>query len=567
MVHADNYPCLGALLRDALIQYKSETALIEVNRKNETKRLSYLHTRQEGFRVASHLASLGVEAGTHVAILMTNQSRWPIGAYAAMYRGAVLVPIDYKLQPHEQSALLLHAQPQVLLVEYSQWARLKNETLPKGITLLISEAPENAELPNNATRWEALPVPQQEPTFIERTRDDIACLVYSSGTGGRPKGCMLTHDNYLYQLGRLVDLYPMGIGDRFFSVLPTNHAIDFMVGFIGPLCGGATIVHQRALRPEFLRWTMQEYKVTHMALVPLLLEAFERAIQQRLDELKPLKRKAFNGLSSLNYALTQKRPNHAISKRLLKPIHEAFGGSLKYLFCGGAFVDKNRAEFFYRIGIPVAIGYGLTEVCTVATVNDLHPFRADSVGAPLPGIEVNIINPNPEGIGEVTIRGRTVMKGYLNEPELTAESIRDGWLHTGDLGWIDASGHLHLVGRSKNMIVTAGGKNIYPEDIELSFEGTPVSDFSVFSSSYIWPDTPLEEEKLVAVVRFDPEKEALAWQDLLKRNKALPDFKRVAEVLPWPQEFPRTASLKVKRQVLASQLRDKAKRQTLRPLA
>ena len=151
---------------------------------------------------------------------------------------------------------------------------------------------------------------------------------------------------------------------------------------------------------------------------------------------------------------------------LLRQVHKAFGGELRAMFTGGAFMEPSTLQFFYDLGIPVANGYGLTEAGTVLTLNDLKPFRADTVGKPLPGVELRILNPDAEGIGEVAAHSKTVMSHYLDDPELTAETIVDGWLLTGDLGRFDSSGHLQLFGRKKNMIVTEGGKNIYPEDIE-----------------------------------------------------------------------------------------------------
>ncbi len=163
------------------------------------------------------------------------------------------------------------------------------------------------------------------------------------------------------------------------------------------------------------------------------------------------------------------------------------------------------------------------------------------------------------------IRGRTVMKGYLDDEEQTAATIRDGWLHTGDLGWLDASGHLHLVGRSKNMIVTAGGKNIYPEDIEQKLEGLPCDELAIFAANYIWPGGKLEEEALVAVYRGDDDDRLQS--ELLERNHRLPDFKRVAGLVRWDEEFPRTASMKLKRNVLADALRTNLDKSAVRPLA
>ena len=206
-----------------------------------------------------------------------------------------------------------------------------------------------------------------------------------------------------------------------------------------------------------------------------------------------------------------------------------------------------------RYGLPVIIGYGLTEACTVATVNDLKPFRADSVGRPAPGVDLRIDRPNADGIGEVLLRGPTVMKGYLDEPELTAETLVDGWLHTGDLGWVDASQHLHLVGRAKNMIVTAGGKNIYPEDVESAFGTTPAEESVVMASGYIWGDD-LGRESLVLVVR-EPVSRPAVLEEAARANRQLAEHKRVHKVLFVEESFPRTASMKVKRGALADLLR------------
>jgi len=552
MMDPTHYDSLGELLWDALLTFKTETALIEVERKVESRRLTYLETKHEVGRVIHYLEGRGVGAGDRVAVMMSNQSRWLICATAAFYRGAVLVPLDYKLSADEQKALLAHAGPKLLVTERSLMRRFKDAPPDVDHTFVVDED------------WEKLPETTEPTPIVERTRADLATIVYSSGTGGIAKGCLLTHDAYLEQLQGLMSRFPMHTGHRVFSILPTNHAIDFMVGFVGPFSAGATVIHQRTLRPEFLQSTMRAYGVTHMALVPLILSAFEESIKEALTERPRWARRMVSLLGGLNEMLTAKEPNHALSRALLKPVHEAFGGELELLFCGGAFVDRARAEHFYRLGLPVVIGYGLTEVCTVATVNDLSPFRADTVGRPLDGVKIKIHEPGADGVGEVWIKGRTLMSGYLDEPELTAETItEDGWLRTGDLGWMDAAHHLHLVGRSKNMIVTAGGKNVYPEDVEGAFEELEVEEVAVFASGFLWP-AALDDEQLIAVIRprrgngiRERSKEAVLSQ-LRSKNRRLPDYKRVGAVLFWEEDFPRTASMKVKRRVLAESLREDA---------
>jgi long-chain acyl-CoA synthetase len=604
---------LGRLLGDALVQHKSLVALIEADRKREASRLTYAEADALSRRVALRLQQAGVGPDERVAILMTNQPRWLLSAVAVFRRGAVLVPLDYKLETHDQMALLQHSQPRVLVVEWPIWRKLGPLQVPH---VWVSEAPEGASL-GAAQRWEDLP--EGSADEVERRREDLAAIVYSSGTGGRPKGCMLTHGTYLAQLQGLLERFPMAPGDVYFSILPTNHAIDFMVGFVGPFVCGATVVHQRTLRPEMLRFTMQRYGVTHMAVVPLLLAAFERAVREKLDELPAWQRVALEAALALHSTLTETGPRPALAARLLAPVHAAFGGRLRLLICGGAFTERRLVEFFARLGIPVVVGYGLTEACTAVTVNAVHPLRSDTVGTPLRDISVRIchdwsseagdeappvferqrenprgvspgrasasseagdeappvferqrenprgVSPGREGIGEVLISGPTLMQGYLDDPELTAETIRDGWLHTGDLGYFDASGHLHLVGRLKDVIVTPGGKNVHPEDVEFAFSslgeaGREIEDVAVVTANALWPALGMTGEELVLVVRAESADGALLRQ-VAERNRQLAAYKRVSSVLCWNRPFPRTASMKLKRKVLIGELASATRRE------
>ena len=327
-----------------------------------------------------------------------------------------------------------------------------------------------------------------------------------------------------------------------------------MVGFIGPFVCGAAVVHLRTLRPEYIREAFPRFGITYASVVPLLLKNVERSLRARFDELPPARRRVLDTLIALNRALTRRRPHPRLSRLLLPQVHNAFGGKLLALIVGGAFTEPATLQFFYDLGIPVANGYDLTEASTAITVNDLKPFRADTVGKRLPGVEVRITNVGADGVGEVEVRGKTVMAGYLDDPELTAETIVDGWLRTGDLGWLDPEGHLHLVGRKKNMIVTEGGKNVYPEDIERAFEDLPAKEFCIFAANYLWPARSLGgSESLVLVLRPDGDAAGPDGlrDEILARNRRLADFKRVSGLLVWESDFPRTASLKIKRPELA----------------
>jgi len=558
MLDLKKYSSLGEALRDALEIWSREACLIESDRGEEKQRLTYRDFKDRALPLAAALQDFGFSADQRASIIMTNQSKWLISAYAIFHSGGTLVPLDYKLQPHQQWELLKHSGASVLITEYPIWRQLSaasGRTAARNLTtVLVTEAPANADLAG-ALRWEDAKG-QGTPVFVRRERQDLACIVYSSGTGGTPKGCMMTHENYLEQCVALTSWYPFWPGVRYLSILPTNHAIDFMVGFVGPFTCGAAVVHLRTLRPEYVREAFTKYQITYVSLVPLVLKNLQKGLQARFDELPAGKRRVFEALRKINIALTRNRPRLPISRRLLRQVHQAFGGKLQAIIVGGAFTEPQVLQFFYDLGIPVANGYGLTEAGTAVTVNDLKPFRADTVGKPLPGMEVKIANPDEQGIGQVIVRSKTVMAGYLNEPAMTAESIVNGWLLTGDMGRFDAQGHLQLFGRKKNMIVTEEGKNVYPEEVEQAFEGLKVKEFCVFAANYIWPSRSMTGEKMILVMHLEPGQPFTdeLRNDIVARNHGLLNYKRVHGLVVCHEDFPLTASLKIIRTALAERL-------------
>jgi long-chain acyl-CoA synthetase len=570
MLDLKKYNSVGEALRDALETWPTEVCLIESDRGEEKQRLTYRNFKDKALPLAKSLQDLAIGPGDRVAIIMTNQSKWLISAYAIFFCGATLVPLDFKLKPEEQWQLLKHSGAKVLITEYGIWRQLGvspgRSAAVNLKTVLATEAPEDADMAG-AARWENVKG-ANAPVFVPQNRQDVACIVYSSGTGGTPKGCMMTHENYLEQCMALTSLYPFWPGVRYLSILPTNHAIDFMVGFFGPFTCGAAVVHLRTLRPEYVREAFPKYEITYVSLVPLVLKNLQKGLQARFDALPESKRKALDAIRHINRALTKDRPRLWLSRKMLGEVHANFGGKLEAIIVGGAFTEPQTLQFFYDLGIPVANGYGLTEAGTAVTVNDLKPFRADTVGKPLPGMEVQIRNSDNDGIGEVTVRSKTVMAGYLNEPELTAETIVDGWLRTGDMGRFDSTGHLQLFGRKKNMIVTEEGKNVYAEDVEQAFEGLKVKEFCVFAANYIWPQRSMVNEKLLLVIHLE-HGEALTPElksELSMRNARLTNYKRVHGLVIYQEDFPLTASLKIKRSELAQRLSALDREQSILPI-
>jgi long-chain acyl-CoA synthetase len=568
MLDLNQYESLGSALSGAIERWPDEVCLIEADREHERCRLTYREYRTEALQLAGGLQANGFAADDRAAILMSNQSKWLISAYAVFYCGGVLVPLDYKLTPAEHLALLAHSKSRVLIVEYPIWRALSQSDFSgtRVEAIWVTEAPPATDL-GRAKRWEEFRG-DRAAEFRPRKREDAACIVYSSGTGGRPKGCVLTHNNYLEQCAAVSPLWPFWPGARYLSIIPTNHAIDFMGGFIMPFTGGGTVVHLRTLRPEYIREAFTRYKITYMAVVPLILKNLEHGLRERFAALPPIKRSMLNTLIRINRMATRSRPRLWLSRLLLKDVHRAFGGELRALLVGGAFTEPKTLEFFHDLGIQIANGYGCTEACTAITVNDMKPFRPETLGKSVAGMQVRILNPGADGVGEVAVRSKTVMSHYLDDPELTAETIVDGWLLTGDLGRIDASGHLQLLGRKKNMIVTAEGKNIYPEDIENIFDNLPVKEFCVFAANYLWSRRTMTGEELVLIVHPDPTQNAngAVREEIELRNQRLLPYKRISGYVLWPEDFPRTASLKIKRNILAEQIGRQLDRSAVLPL-
>jgi long-chain acyl-CoA synthetase len=501
MLDLGKIPSLGEALRDATISFKSRTALIESDRHRETGRWTYAELRDRGRSLRRRPAGPRLRRpATAAPILMQNQAKWLIGATGALWAGATLVPLDYKLTAPEQPP----SSPTPSPASCSPSGR-PGRSCPESQAMLRDgprrrhRGPRDARL-GRARRFEDLT--GKPLTFAARTRDDVACIVYSSGTGGTPKGCMLTHANYLAQAEVLGRMYPMLDGDRYFSVLPTNHAIDFMCGFLIPFMMGGAVVHQRTLRPAYLGATMERYGITHIALVPTILKNLEKKIRDRLDDLPKWQRLLVDQMIDVNEFATRKRPRPPPVEQAAAPIHAPFGGKLRLIFCGGAFVERACAEFFNRLGLPSRSATASPRPAPSSPSTTSSRSAATASASPSTASSSSSATATTPASARSGSAAPPSCAATSTPPSSPPRRLVDGWLRTGDLGVIDAAGHLKLVGRAKNMIVTEGGKNVYPEDIETAF--TDLDDCEeccVFAVSYLWPTGALGDERLVLVVR------------------------------------------------------------------
>jgi long-chain acyl-CoA synthetase len=394
----------------------------------------------------------------------------------------------------------------------------------------------------------------------ERDRGDLAVILYTSGTTGASKGVMLTHGNLLANVEQCVRVFDVDETDRFFSVLPLHHSFESTGGLLSPMAAGASVTIARSLRSKELLEDLRETRPTFFLLVPLFLEKFHQGIE------KDLKKASFGKKSLFHLLRTGARICNLImsetaSKKFFHPLRTKMGlDRLRILVSGGAPLPRSLSREYEMLGFPVCQGYGLSETAPVLSVNVPGRCRNESVGIPLSGIEVKILDPDPEGVGEIAVKGPNIMKGYYLNERATQEAFFEGWFLTGDLGKIDQEGYLYVTGRKKSLIVTRGGKKIRPEEIEEELLKSPfVKETIVVGRSH--PRTKTEEIHAIlypdfeALNRYGKENgntvtnraiQELLGQHVDKVNAVLAEYKKIRHFSIREEEFPKTTTNKIR---------------------
>ena len=414
---------------------------------------------------ASAFQQMGLAKGDRLAIFSHSRPEWVVCDLASMAIGAVTVPIHTTLSPKIIKYILNHCQARIIVVSdeslLNKILLIQNdlEFLEKivflgGVDHRLEELSQR-EIIN----WEFLIERGKKKPIVpvEILPDNIVSVVYTSGTTGLPRGVMLSHRNFLSNVNANKELISVGKRDIFLSFLPLSHVLERTAGYYVALLSGANIVYAESFK--LLSKNLKEVKPTILIAVPRVFEKFYDIIWDNVCAGSKLKKKLFH------FALKQKHGTFGwwlMNKLVFHKIRKAMGGHLRFAVSGGASLDPKIAKFFYKLGILILEGYGLTETSPVSAVNSENNFRFGTVGQVIPGCEIKIM---PDK--EIVIRGPNVMIGYYNDPEETTKVIdSDGWFYTGDLGFIDADNFLTIVGRKKEMMVTGGGKNVWPEVIE-----------------------------------------------------------------------------------------------------
>ncbi len=483
-----------------------------------------------------------------IGLLSENRPEWAMAYLAILAAGGTVVPIDANLKPLEIAYIVGHAKIEVVVCS-GCFEKLLKESNPA--LKLVSF---DVESPNHYGHL--LDPPPEEITSPE---NDTAALIYTSGTTGDPKAVLLMHQNLISNLEGIKAALKFDENDTFLSVLPLHHTFEATCGFLTPLMSGSTIVYARTLKSKEIMADIQRSQATIMCGVPLLFEKMYHTVNRAIGSAPPVRRVLFRilyMLSTLGWRFGMKP-----GKTLFKSLREKAGvSSIRMFVSGGAAIPPKISAFFNHIGFDFMQGYGMTECSPVISVNLPGNIRFDSVGPLLPGVEVRINEPNAAEIGEIIVRGDNVSPGYKDNPEKTAELLRDGWLYTGDLGRL-TGGHLYITGRAKNIIISAAGKNIYPEEIEENLnESSFVMEAVVFGRSKV----DRQGEEVCAVIVPDCEEVNACYEmptgkpDMEKVreviaevvscvNAQMADYKRISSFDIQLEELEKTSTRKVKR--------------------
>jgi long-chain acyl-CoA synthetase len=497
------------------------------------------------------LMNHGISKGDRVAILSQNMPNWGIAYFAITTLGAVAVPLLPDFSAGEISNILTHSGAKGLFVSQRLLSKIEQEGA-KGLALqiliddfsLIAFQGENPIVPH----VKGIPA---RFALAKLEEDDLASIIYTSGTTGRSKGVMLTHKNLVFNARQVMTIQPIKSTDLFLSVLPLSHTYENTLGLILPVMQGASVYYlKKSPTASVLLPALIEVRPTIMLTVPMIIEKIYKV--QVLGKFSG----SYIKRSIYKFSLFRKLIHRLAGKKLLK----AFGGRLHFYGIGGAKLDPIVERFLREARFPYGIGYGLTETAPMLAGSNPSQTKWQAVGPVMQGVELKIENPDPKsGNGEIFAKGPNVMKGYYRDQEMTNEVMTsDGWFRTGDLGCFDKNGYLFIKGRLKNMILTASGENIYPEDIE-----SLINNFN-----YVVESIVIEKKgKLVALVHFDLEalqkqfehmkEEARTYftetlnalQDELIAyvNERVNKYSRLQGIELMPTPFEKTPTLKIKR--------------------
>jgi long-chain acyl-CoA synthetase len=537
---------------------------VEMQRQSgAVERHTYRELRAMADSVAAWLVDSGTERGARCALLAANGPRWVAAYLGSIAAGMVAVPFDTAFNASQVSKLLDNSGASRLFADarHADTAAAAIGSRPIQLVLLDSAEEHGSNAENLVSFADILSVSPQDFHPADVAPDDTAAILYTSGTTSDPKGVMLTHANFAAETDGARVIVEFGPTDAILGVLPLFHALAQMANLLMPMAGGARVVFLESLNTQELLRGLRERDITLFCCVPQFFYLIHERIRKEAGAHGRLAQSAFRWM--LKVGAFSRRFGFNFGRIVFCRVHQMLGPRMRYIVSGGSRLDPDIARDFHAMGFNLLQGYGLTETTGGAVATPPHDNVIGAIGKPFPHTEITIRDPQPApdhptgpAIGEIMIRGPLVMKGYYNRPDATAEAITaDGWLHSGDLGYIDSRGQVFITGREKEVIVLSSGKNIYPEELEahylkspfikelcvLGLESRPGEPIAERLHAVIVPNFEvLRERKIVntrEVIRFDLE----------TLSQHLPASKRILSFDIWQHDLPRTTTRKIKR--------------------
>ena len=531
------YDHLLDMLDEAAERYEHIPALMRIH-PDGFSRISFKQLHSRAHSVALRLLEAGVRPNDRVYISGLNHPNWPICYFGILVTGAIAVPMDVALTSAQAITIETSAEGSFAIFDQEAY-----ETFGKDMEVNVLRMEDLTEEIADAINL----TPK-----IELSSDSLASILYTSGTTGVPKGVMLSHGNFTNMLASIGTIFSLNSEDRVLSVLPLHHTFEFSCGLLMPLSLGTGIVYLDEVTGESLAKGLQEGQITAMVGVPALWQLLERRIKGQIKDQGTLFENFMDAALELNRRLG-KGAKLDIGRLLFAPVHSKLGGNMKFMISGGAALPPDTQKFFSGLGLHLTEGYGLTEAAPVLTVSEGAPgAKMGTVGKNIPGVEIKILNPDDNGVGEVMARGQNVMLGYFNNPSASKQALADdGWLHTGDMGRLDHKKRLFLVGRAKEVVVTSSGENIYLDDVE----HTIGSIRNIKEYTLVGVVDPRGGERLGLLAVLDTENTTVPKDELRadaidaikKRIDTLPSFQRPAVIHIVDADLPRTRTRKVQR--------------------
>ncbi len=538
-------------------KYSDKIALEDLN-PTPIQSVTYKELLKYILKFGNALKNLGLKERSHIALIGENRVQWGITYLTAMCFNYVIVPIDKNLTTNEIFNIVHESDAEAIIFSQSFSSTFSgSHTSLKKLKYFIcmDETREDEKFLN------MMELIKKEENVDKRSlpkinSNDMAEIIFTSGSLGRAKGVMLTQANLAANLVDMVSMILINENDRFLSVLPIHHTYECTCGMLCPLYAGASAHYARSLKT--IVDDVQKVKATIMLGVPLLFDKLFKRIMKGISEDK-VKSKIVPPLMKLT-TLLQGVGIKGLKQKIFKELHEKFGGHIRIFIAGGAAPDPLVAKGLRELGFTFIQGYGLTETSPILALNRLDDFKDDAAGLLLPRVEAKINNPDEDGIGEIWAKGPNVMLGYYKNQKLTDDAFENGWFKTGDLGYFDEDGFLHIAGRKKNVIISKSGKNVFPEEIEDILNRSPfILECMVYGEKDSKQDEIIAAQIVVDAEAFielsetkgveinDELMNNVIAEEVEKTNKQLANYKHIRKFYIREDEFQKTTTQKIKR--------------------